>query len=270
MTKMKSNASRVCAWLSSLVWVAACNSSSPSGGRATEADAGSSSTTEDSTGVLPTDTGPESTSTNQGSTGEILSSSSDASSGGSATGSSTTGGQLASTVVFVNFEGGEFSDSGPAATMTPYPFEEERDEILQRMRAHYAAFDVSIVTEPPGEGPYTTAVIGVPQTPTTIEGLGPLDCGNAIADHVVFTFYSGQSPARLAAIASSTLAVSFGVGHHEDQTDLAARDPFDDAEFLDICVTPKSGPECWPDSDACGDDTQQNSYQELLISLGPA
>lgn len=257
------------AMITAVLWGAACTAASPGEGVETEpGSTGSSDTTGGgSTEVPPSETEDGPGSTSSGSTGEGLSSSSEGT-GDASTGGATTGGPLASTVVFVNFDGGEYPGMSYTRVMGPYPAE-GRDEILARMRDHFAPFDVSIIAEAPAEGPYTTAVIGVPEIPPPFEGVAPLDCGNAMLDQVGFTFYADQSPARLAAVASSGLAVMFGVGRHDDPADLAAVDPDDDAEFLDTCITPFEA-QCFPRPGVCADEMQQNSYQELLLTLGPA
>ena len=195
----------------------------------------------------------------------------------------STGGSTASTVVYVNFDGGEFTmgaDNSATNTSGAYggtiaPYEGDRADVLSRIAGHFAAFDVAVVDQRPAAGPYTMAVIGGTDQNLPYEGIAPLDCGNTHDRDIVFTFFagppfgpSGQSSARLAALTSSAIAASFGVQHHDDPDDLAAFDPSNEAQFLDECIALMSS-QCPAQSDACGAD-ERNSLQELLAVLGPA
>jgi hypothetical protein len=192
-------------------------------------------------------------------------------------------------VIFLNFDGVTLVPGGDDATdnrsplvveetvLAPYAGD-DRGEILAVVEDQWAPFDVCIVDERPGEGPYTMAVV----TPTnilgeTIWGTAVLDC-NGWGSNITLTFPGmwATSPTAIANIVSADLAPTFGVERTvggEGITCGALCNGLDDVrEFADACeVMRGAGPNmsCPTLDQSCLDGTV-NPYQRLLSRLGPA
>ncbi len=190
----------------------------------------------------------------------------------------------AGTVIYVHFDGGDFTVGtddarsnvtdfvemgGPVA---PFPLAaEQRAEVVAAMQQLLSRFDVAIVSQRPTDGDYTMVVV----TPTNPFGPAAVsiarpDCDDANPNSVAFVF-TGVGPddaTSLAARAAGRAAMTFG---------LEAVDTFDDllgtyfnpgAGFTSVCQPLVMPYFCDTHAVGCAEG-EQNSFQELLVRLGP-
>ena len=202
----------------------------------------------------------------------------------------------ASGTLFINFDGAQLSpgtDDAPN-NITQMPVEyavldfpaygdgTKRAATYQAVKKDWAAFDVLITDKRPQSGPYQMCMTGPGKgdgLPNNVLGIAPLDCNDAQASNVVYAFHTAndQFPASTQATTiSQELAHAFGLEHVSQQSDIM--NPFNadgDPAFLDECFNVDPGvngiycgaqhaPYCG------GDESKQNSYQELLGFFGPA
>lgn len=200
-------------------------------------------------------------------------------------------------VVFVNFDGVTLT-AGPtddartdttqlealATTFAPYGDGEEREAVLQAVRASFAAYDVFVTDVRPDSGDYVMSVTS-PTNPLAdapegaILGLAPLDCDDArTSSNVTFAFHGAGDEFSAAATATTIaqeVAHSFGLEHVDDPRDIMfALNLGGPAQFVDEClpVTPDAEGEihCKEQHAAqCGESDLQNGHAELLALFGP-
>ncbi len=201
----------------------------------------------------------------------------------------------ASGTLFVNFDGAQLSpgsDNAPNnTTQMPSQYAQynypaygngsKRAATYQAVKTDWAAFDVLVTDQRPQSGPYHMCMTGPGKgngLPNGVLGIAPLDCNDAQKNNVVYAFHSenDQFPASTQATTiSQELAHAFGLEHVTQPSDIM--NPFNaggDPAFLDQCFGIDGGGNgivCGSQhAQYCGNQTNQNSYQELLGFFGPS
>jgi hypothetical protein len=190
-------------------------------------------------------------------------------------------------VIYVNFDGGDFSagmDDATAdqasvlisdTTVDPYGGTDQA-QILATIAADYAPFDVLVTDERPAMGPYAmvvitpTDVVGVPG----VAGVAPLDCGDAVRNNVAFVNTTVATDAlMIGSVASSRLGSTFGIENGTDSSDLSWGSLWgagEDPSWVDSCIDVEFSPECADEHAVYCPDGQQNGFAELTDLFGPA
>jgi hypothetical protein len=158
----------------------------------------------------------------------------------------------------------------------------ERLAIVQAVRADFEAFNVAVTSNRPASGDYVMAVVG-PNRPDdagweSLLGSAFLDCWDAqTANDVSFAFHDADSEASaVARTISQEVAHGFGLEHVDDPSDVMYPSAHGgDPSFVDDCnpvvAAPGIGIACTSQHvEACGAVDRQNSFQELMMVLGPA
>jgi hypothetical protein len=191
-------------------------------------------------------------------------------------------------VIYVNFDGptltpGEEDDARVDVTvigdlaieLAPYEASDAHKlEIVGRVDDLYQDFDVCVTRTRPVTGDYTMAVV----TPTnpfggSVFGIAGPDCGNANPNNIVFAFFepTGRFQASsIGTVIAGNLGHSYGLDQHASDRDddvMHAGNFLYASSFKDTCITPLHNQQC--DHFVCDHPGQQNSWRELLETLGP-
>ncbi len=197
---------------------------------------------------------------------------------------------LGSKIVFVNFEGADMNPCGNkpqnncstifTGTVLPFPGDAGlRASIVQIVREKVAPFGISITDERPASGDYDMEMVGPWEggNPGSAAGIAPnIDCWDYAGGQTSFTMISGAAES-VAEVILQEIAHTWGLAHVDDMGDLLFPTTQGMGKtFKDTCVqivadtnlTPSSSG-CSHHVDACGSNSRQNSYQELLMIFGP-
>jgi hypothetical protein len=105
-----------------------------------------------------------------------------------------------------------------AIDFLPYGNDEERNIVLEGLRAAYAPYDVAFTTTRPESGDYTMVIVSATGGPH--HGVAPLDCGNANKNDIAFVYRTTlSSPQLVAREAAHELGHSFGLAHVASNAD---------------------------------------------------
>ncbi len=219
------------------------------------------------------------------------------SSAGETTDDATTGDVLPAcppnpgTILYLNFDGQEVTWSGGGPDNAPQGIanesliegtygsydEADRGALLQRVRDHYAGFDLCVTDVRPDEPSYDMLVItseSLDGNPNLI-GFPSDDCGNATDNNLNVLFLPpivGLDVARKSIAISKLTAAFYGVETVEtEQAEVMYRfvaDTLPDAAFLSECNAIVDGPQC-PSTPEC-QVGWQNSAARLANALGSA
>jgi hypothetical protein len=208
---------------------------------------------------------------------------------GDETDDGTTGGDVPH-VIYVNFDGGDFSNGPDDATtntagvltvpMTIAAYDGDttmRATVLSTIEADFAPFsgggDLTVTDVRPDAGPYTMVVI----TPTNFlpfpgGGVAALDCDDATPSNVAFSFTDDEDdPGVVGAVASSRLGVTFGIEPTDEPLDLSydqVWSPGDDPSWLDQCIAPSFAQTCTTQHAVHCKNGEQNAYAALAALFG--
>lgn len=193
-------------------------------------------------------------------------------------------------ILFVNFDGVTLTEGAEDATndTTDNPQQagewpeyggDDRDEIIEHMRDHWAPFNVCIVQERPRSGSYDSVVAtGTTPFPTqpNVFSVGVPDCGNTQVQNVDVAFFPPEqlklSPFRKAALITFVAGMQLGLdavnGGSEELMTIFAIELSANAGFQDECFD-------HPPPRGCGGTTtcerdQQNSFAALEAQVGLA
>jgi MYXO-CTERM domain-containing protein len=167
---------------------------------------------------------------------------------------------------------GAYAGAGPMQYAAYNGSAAQKQQVIDATKAHWNAFNVSLVTSRPGSGNYEMAMIG----PTnfiggSVLGVAPLDCFDNLKVNVVYAFNgAGHSVAITATTISQELAHAFGLEHTSNQSDIMYPSANGgNKSFVDSCTSFTNGSQCTSQHNQnCSG--QQNSYQDLLALFGPA
>jgi MYXO-CTERM domain-containing protein len=161
--------------------------------------------------------------------------------------------------------------------------EEQREAILQAVRADWAAYDVVVTDRRPSEPDYVMTHVG-PNRPDDFEskilGIAQLDCDDAtMRRDISFAFHyagDGHDPTDVAQTISHEVGHGFGLEHIDNPAGIMFKARGEgDPGFLDQCVTILAAENvehgCTEQrQQTCGAPNLQNSHRDLLALLGPA
>ncbi|RMG94225.1 MAG: hypothetical protein D6705_16735, partial [Deltaproteobacteria bacterium] len=197
---------------------------------------------------------------------------------------------LGDKIVFVNFDGADMNGCGNKPqnncstifTGTVLPFEGDaghRASIVQVVREKVAPFGISVTDTRPTSGDYDMEMVGAWQgvDPGGAAGVAPgIDCWDSSGGQTSFTMINGNAEA-VAEVILQEIAHTWGLAHVDDMGDLLFPTTQGMGKvFKDACIqivsdtnlTPSSSG-CSHHQQACGSNSRQNSYQELLMIFGP-
>ena len=198
-------------------------------------------------------------------------------------GSGSTGGAAGPHLFFINFDGVALTAGPDDATMNTSQISGEVFEayggdatqkmaILDRVKSHWAPFNVEIVDARPADGPYVMAVVS-PTSPwgAGVGGIAPQDCDNTQPNNIAFAVATpATDPLEVATTISSRIGSTFGVWNSAINSDLAGTSATKTATWTDECLPvdqPPSG--CTAQAKAhCATADEQNSARILLDQLG--
>ena len=139
-----------------------------------------------------------------------------------------------------------------------------RQEVLQRVRAYFEAYDVRFTLERPAPPEaFTTVMIAPPVAACTFgrRGVASTDCGDANPASLAFVFDCYRDAAACAVLVAHEAGHTFGLVHSLDPGDLMTPGPEDPA--LRFRAEPSA-----TDENECGL-RSQSAHQALLAVLGP-
>ena len=198
--------------------------------------------------------------------------------------------QLGSKVLFVNFDGVQLNNCGNnsplqncstifGGTVLPYSGDDaKRASIIQTVRNRVEDFGITVTTVRPASGDYDMEVVGNWQgVNPSFAGIAPGgDCWDNGGGEVSFTLDVAGTTDGVAEIILQELAHTWGLDHVDDNSDLlyptteGVNKMFRDECFqvvADTDLTPTQG-FCGHHAQACGSNSLQNSYQEMLLIFG--
>lgn len=160
--------------------------------------------------------------------------------------------------------------------------EDQREAILQAVRADWAHYDVVITGRRPSEPDYVMTHVG-PNRPDDLEakvlGIAHLDCDDSsMRRDVSFAFHQagdGHDPSDVAMTISHEVGHGFGLEHVDHPGAIMFKTRGDtDPSFVDDClpILPAQNIDgCRSQrQETCSSSDRQNSHQDLLRLLGPA
>jgi MYXO-CTERM domain-containing protein len=197
---------------------------------------------------------------------------------------------LGAKILFVNFDGGNMNACGNndphdnCTTIFPgtvLPFSGDaaiRASIIQVVRKRVEDFGITVTDTRPGSGDYDMEMVGNWQgSSPDFAGIAPGgDCWDNDGGETSFTLEVGTGADSIAEIMLQELAHTWGLDHVDEQQDLLfPTTQGTNKTFRDECyqivsdtdLNPTSG-FCSHHQQACGTNSQQNSYAEMLLIHG--
>lgn len=193
------------------------------------------------------------------------------------------------TIIFLNFDGGTLTAGADDSRIDQttisvlegdyqnYGSGSKKDAVLQAVREDWAPYNVIITDRRPESGDYVMNMVGpTDEYPSSTLGIAPLDCGDGkTRNNITFAFHSADddhSATTTATTISQEVAHSFGLEHVDDPSDIMnPRNASGDPSFRDTCIPLVGEVKCKEQHEAeCGDESLQNSHQELYTIVGPA
>ncbi|MBX7084684.1 MAG: retroviral-like aspartic protease family protein, partial [Nannocystaceae bacterium] len=197
------------------------------------------------------------------------------------------------TLLYVNFDGpmmhggcGDDSHNDCSTIiqgqMMEFPGDESaRAAVVQAVRADTADFGIITVSErPPESNPYAMVVVGEPAFDVgQVGGIAPsIDCGNSDPNETSFAFLVDSGSNTIATVINQEAAHTWGLEHVDDDLDnlYPTAGGTTDPTYRDVCSQIVSDTDLNPSFGVCNQihsmfcgNSQQNSYQELLLVFGP-
>jgi len=200
--------------------------------------------------------------------------------------------KLGAKVLFVNFDGVDMNACGNnnphqncstifGGTVLPFSGDTAtRAAIIQSVRSRVEDFGISVTNTRPESGDYDMEVVGAWQGQNVgFAGIAPAgDCWDNTGGEVSFTLDVAGNADGSAEIILQELAHTWGLDHVDVQQDLLyPTTQGNNKTFRDECnqivadtdLNPTQG-FCSHHEQACGNYSQQNSYQEMMMIFGPS